>query len=60
MAEKKTGRYCVIDHANKRGERDRVNSNRASLQTARDRGVLPADLPKWRRQPEDAQDDDKK
>ena len=44
MAESKDKRYCVIDHANKRGERQRLNPNRASIRAARHQGVLPADL----------------
>ncbi len=44
MAEQKDKRYCVVDHANKHGERKRVNPNRASIRAARERGVLPAEL----------------
>lgn len=44
MAEKKDKRYCVIDHANKRGDQLRLNPNRASLRAARKRRVLPSEL----------------
>ena len=58
MADKKTSRFCVVDHANKRGERERLNPNRASIQAARERGILPADLSKRRRPPVDTPDED--
>lgn len=35
MATNRKRHYCVIDHANKQGDRDRVNPNLASQRRAR-------------------------
>lgn len=43
MAEKNSEVFCVIDHANKKADRERANPNRKNLRSLRAWGGVPED-----------------